>query len=94
MRSVMLSVIAAVTAGCTTVSTDAKPIVRSQGLGSDLRIVFDSTCLPPPIESTDEAPGTRSVDLLADLAIGAGTLLFKTFGQMLQEQPSTRKQSG
>jgi hypothetical protein len=58
-------------------------------LGSDLRVFFDDSCLPPA-GPVDDGPSTRSTDLLVNLALKAGTTLFETFGRMIHEAAATK----
>ncbi|MEZ5998150.1 MAG: hypothetical protein R3B98_05600 [Hyphomonas sp.] len=71
---------------CLSTSINSRPSVRSDGMGSDLRILFDDHCWPAP-ELAGEGPdlSDRSLGLGGELAFQAGTLLFDSVGAWLQQ---------
>lgn len=84
-------------AGCASTSVTGGGSGRTDGLGSDLRVFLDDSCLPP------EQAGARSLGplgfgatTLGTIAIGAGKIAFQSFGRFLEEagQPNIDTASG
>jgi hypothetical protein len=67
--------------GCLTRSINTRPPVVSDGMGSDLRIMLDDTCLPPDTRG----PGDRTLGFGQELALQAGMLAFDSVGAWLQQ---------
>jgi len=67
--------------GCLTRSINTRPPVVSDGMGSDLRIMLDDTCLPPD----NRGPGDRTLGFGQELALQAGMLAFDSVGAWLQQ---------
>ncbi|MEO1964299.1 hypothetical protein [Hyphomonas sp.] len=67
--------------GCLTRSINTRPPVVSDGMGSDLRVMLDDTCLP---EDT-RGPGDRTLGFGQELALQAGMLAFDSVGAWLQQ---------
>ena len=76
---------------CSSTSVNANPPVRSEGIGSDLRVFFDSKCIEDETQETDDKNTTRAISpLLAELAVGGGTLVFETIGRAIQDAAATK----
>lgn len=69
--------------GCLTRSINTRPPVVSDGMGADLRIMLDDSCLPPPDET--RGPGDRTLGFGQELALQAGMLVFDSVGAWLQQ---------
>lgn len=67
--------------GCLTRSINTRPPVVSDGMGSDLRVMLDDSCLP---EDT-RGPGDRTLGFGQELALQAGMLMFDSVGAWLQQ---------
>ena len=84
-RSILVftALISACTAltGCLSRSINTRPTVVSDGMGSDLRIFLDDSCLP---EET-RGPGDRTLGFGQELALQAGMLMFDSVGAWLQQ---------
>ena len=67
--------------GCLTRSINTRPPVVSDGMGSDLRVMLDDTCLP----QDTRGPGDRTLGFGQELALQAGMLAFDSVGAWLQQ---------
>ncbi|WP_394705861.1 hypothetical protein [uncultured Hyphomonas sp.] len=67
--------------GCLTRSINTRPPVVSDGMGADLRVMLDDTCLPPDTRG----PGDRTLGFGQELALQAGMLAFDSVGAWLQQ---------
>lgn len=84
-----------VQAACLSTSINTRPPVRSDGMGSDLRILFDDHCWPTQ-EEMDRNLSDRTLGLGGEIAFQAGTLLFDSVGAWLQQmgQPKIDRSTG
>lgn len=70
-------------AGCLSRSINTRPPVVSDGMGSDLRIILDDSCVPEP--EGLRGPGDRTLGFGGELALQAGMLAFDSVGAWLQQ---------
>ncbi|MEZ5954689.1 MAG: hypothetical protein R3C13_10350 [Hyphomonas sp.] len=72
---------------CLSTSINTRPSVRSDGMGADLRILFDDHCWPAPEPEPEEGMdlSDRSLGFGGELAFQAGMLLFDSVGAWLQQ---------
>jgi len=91
LQSSLLSAVLACS-GCASSSVTGGGAVRTDGLGSDLRVFLDRKCLPEPIAGIR---GFGAVTL-GEIAVGAGKVAFNSFGRFLEEagQPDINVSSG
>ncbi|MCA8901727.1 MAG: hypothetical protein KDA53_10795 [Hyphomonas sp.] len=77
----------ALSTACLSTSINSRPRVHSDGMGADLRILMDDSCLPPPESEEDgpRGPGDRSLGFGGELAFEAGMLLFDSVGAWMQQ---------
>ena len=68
---------------CLSRSINTRPPVVSDGMGSDLRILLDDSCMPEPEPSRE--PGDRTLGFGQELALQAGMLVFDSVGAWLQQ---------
>ena len=69
--------------GCLSRSINTRPPVVSDGMGSDLRIILDDSCVPEP--EGPRGPGDRTLGFGQELALQAGMLVFDSVGAWLQQ---------
>ena len=69
--------------GCLSRSINTRPPVVSDGMGSDLRVILDDACLPPP--EPGRGPDDRTLGFGQELALQAGMLFFDSVGAWLQQ---------
>ena len=67
---------------CLSRSINTRPTVVSDGMGSDLRIILDDSCMPPP---PSRGPDDRTLGFGQELALQAGMLMFDSVGAWLQQ---------
>lgn len=76
--------------GCASTSVTGGESIRTDGLGSDLRVFLDDSCAP---QFSTRAFGVAT---LGEIAVGAGTVAFNSFGRFLEEagQPDITTSNG
>lgn len=99
MRLFHLALMASVSlVACASSSVTGGSAVRTDGLGSDLRIFLDDACLPEELDTGSEAMGPFGfgATTLGEIAVGAGEIAFQSFGRFLEEagQPNINTSTG
>lgn len=99
MRLLLTSMLAAslTLAGCASSSVTGGATSRTDGLGADLRVFLDDSCLPPAASNAGSlGPFGFGATTLGEIAVGTGEILFKSFGRYLEEagQPDIDTSSG
>ncbi|MEL7130340.1 MAG: hypothetical protein AAGK23_12410 [Pseudomonadota bacterium] len=73
-----------VLSACTTTSVTGGQSTRD-GIGADLRVFLDDTCLPAQSGSQSLGPFGFAGSTLGEIAIGTGEIVFQSFGRYLEE---------
>ena len=68
--------------GCLSRSINTRPPVVSDGMGSDLRLVLDDSCMPEPER---DGLSDRTLGFGQEFAVQAGMLFFDSVGAWLQQ---------
>ncbi len=95
LRSVTLFCAALALSACASVNGNgARSSKGGGGLGSDLRIFLDDSCLPAEKTAEYSVRGLGDLEGVAgvfgDIAVGIGGIAFKSFGALLEEAGSPR----
>lgn len=98
MQTVKWALCASLTlVGCASTSVTGGSATRTDGLGADLRVFLDDTCLPPELDSAGAiGPFGFGATTLGEIAVGAGEIAFQSFGRFLEEagQPNVHTSTG
>lgn len=78
-----LFVVSTLPTACLSRSINTRPAVVSDGMGSDLRIMLNDSCMPEP--EPDRRPDDRTLGFGQELALQAGMLVFDSVGAWLQQ---------